>query len=357
LENIRDFIIEDENWEEILTQDPYNIVIKRDGRFTLLKYSQVGTDFSEPLVWQCRGIIFDDAWNIVRRPFDKFFNLHEPHAADIDWSTAAVTEKVDGSLIKLWNYRGVWHVSTNGTINAHDAELSTPSPYGNTFGDLVTQALENINLDFSVLDESCNYMFELVSPYNKIVVHYPDVRIVHIATRVNLTGEYLEHDIGVPKPEIYPLETVSDCLDMVEQMPYDEEGYVVRDGNWNFIKIKSPAYVAAHRMVSGGMNHKRALAIFEMGEFEEFLSYFPEYEYLFDDIQDSVNRLQDFGEYVAKYLDENSFETRKDLAQWAVGQGHPAYIFSFVDGHVNNIQEWFEKLTENKKLQVLTLDK
>src|SRR5271154_4502894 len=66
----------------------------------LLKYSQIDSPFSEEIVRECRGIILDQKnnWNVVCFSMLKFFNHGEGHAAPIDWSTAKVREKIDGSL-------------------------------------------------------------------------------------------------------------------------------------------------------------------------------------------------------------------------------------------------------------------
>ena len=76
------------NWRDVLGADPYNITIKEDGEFVLLKYSQIDSDFNLPIVRECRGAIFvkeEDGWRCVRRAFDKFGNYGEGYATDIDW--------------------------------------------------------------------------------------------------------------------------------------------------------------------------------------------------------------------------------------------------------------------------------
>ena len=37
-------------WRDVLSADPYNITIKEDGEFVLLKYSQIDSDFNLPIV-------------------------------------------------------------------------------------------------------------------------------------------------------------------------------------------------------------------------------------------------------------------------------------------------------------------
>ena len=113
-----------DNWEELLTQEPYNLKISEDGPYVMFKYNQISSDFNNPIVREARGIIFRKGqWNNpVCWRFNKFFNVQEPNAAKIDWSTAFVSEKIDGSIIGVW-WDGDWKISTNGTIDAFKAEL------------------------------------------------------------------------------------------------------------------------------------------------------------------------------------------------------------------------------------------
>ena len=86
----------------------------------LFKYDQVNSPMDNPVVQECRGIILDEAddWRVIARPFTKFYNYGEPNAASIDWTTARVQEKVDGSLCAFYHYKGDWHVATTGTPDA-----------------------------------------------------------------------------------------------------------------------------------------------------------------------------------------------------------------------------------------------
>ena len=82
----------------------------------MLKYNQVLSPMEDPVVQECRGLILDEAegWRVVSRPYDKFFNYGEPLAAVIDWATARVYEKLDGSLMTLYFYDGAWQVASSG---------------------------------------------------------------------------------------------------------------------------------------------------------------------------------------------------------------------------------------------------
>ena len=88
------------DWEERLKRD-YGLRIKSDGEYTVFNYN-INCDFKDPIVQEARGIILDTVrLEVVCWPFRKFGNYNEGYADEIDWSTARVQEKVDGSIIKL----------------------------------------------------------------------------------------------------------------------------------------------------------------------------------------------------------------------------------------------------------------
>lgn len=71
-------------------------------------------------------------------------------------------------------------------------------------------------------------------------------------------------------------------------MPFNEEGYVVVDKEYNRVKIKSPAYVNAHRLINNKViNTEKVLDLIIQNEQSEFLSYFPEYTEIFKSIQNN----------------------------------------------------------------------
>jgi hypothetical protein len=90
------------NWEYHLEKPPYNLRVGRNDGYVILKYNQIESDFSEPVVRESRGIILDEEndYEVVCKAFDKFFNYGEELAANIDWKTAKIQEKVDGCLSK-----------------------------------------------------------------------------------------------------------------------------------------------------------------------------------------------------------------------------------------------------------------
>lgn len=271
---IDDYINNVNNWEYNLEKK--NIEIKKYKNYILLKYG-IMADFSDPIVQQCRGIIFkkeNNRYVCVCRPFDKFFNYQEENAAEIDWSTARVQEKIDGSIVKLW-FDDFWHWSTNGVIHAYDAQVNDFI----SFGGLIEKADNYEDIDFDSLDTNYTYMFELVSPYNKVVIDYDTIHLYHIGTRNNFDGVEVETDINIEKPRRYRIFTFEDCLEAVNEMnltTVEQEGFVVVDGNYNRIKVKSPKYFLFHRMANNGaLTSKRIIEIIKNGAMEDMIKQYP----------------------------------------------------------------------------------
>ena len=111
-----------------------------------------------PVTTSARGLILDlAARRIVATPFPKFFNAGERDGTipDLPFDT---TEKLDGSLIIVFNHAGTWRAATKGAFASPQA--------------LWAQARLDA-LDLSALTPGVTYLAEATYPENKIVVHYP----------------------------------------------------------------------------------------------------------------------------------------------------------------------------------------
>lgn len=155
----------------------------------LYKYDQIASPFAEPIVRECRGIVLDesDGWRVVCRAFDKFFNHGEGHAAPIDWATARVQEKLDGSLATLYRHQGAWHVATTGTPDA----VGEVNGFGVTFADYFWRTFNDAGglLPTGPMAEDVCFSFELMGPINRIVVQHPEPWMRLLSVRDRVTGE------------------------------------------------------------------------------------------------------------------------------------------------------------------------
>ena len=244
-----------EDWEIRLHKD-YDLRVKKDGDLVILNY-EIVANFHDPIVQEARGIIIDFVkLEVVCWPFRKFGNHSEGYADEIDWSSARVLEKVDGSIIKLWfdEKKGDWQFSTNGTIRAENANVD--GYVGAVYADVIRVADNYGDIPFEKLDKNSTYIFELVSPETRVVVKYEKASLYHLGTRNNLTGQEYETDIGIKKPKSYPLANLADCLNAAVELnkgtgqEVEKEGFVVVDKFYRRVKIKSPDYVTEHHLAT-----------------------------------------------------------------------------------------------------------
>lgn len=339
------------DWEEKLSSDPYNLKISRDGPYIMFKYNQLSSDFSNPIVREARGIIFrEDNWKCVRRAFDKFFNYGEPNAAEVDWNTARVQTKYDGSCVSAWFDDRKWHYSTNGTIDAYKAptgDIKLP-----TFGDVLEEAFRNNGISKEKFEQSVSrlvcYTFELVSPQTRVVIPYEKPDLYFIGHRVMPTEREMNPKESIVSeffktPKEYDFHSAQDIIDAAKELPWDEEGYVVVDSNFNRVKIKSPAWLVAHYTRSNNSISKESLIqVILDGEQEEFLVYANDYR---EELESVEQEMKDF----VKDLNDAAREMKKKYAAEVLK--YPKSIQPYLFSKVNNqdADDWVkENMTVSK---------
>lgn len=254
----------------------------------LLKYDQLvsPTLMALPEMQDCRGLVLEKGtWKVMSLAFRKFFNSQEGNAAKIDWNTASVLEKLDGTLIQVywdWN-ENKWFAGTTGTA---EGEGEVNNKMGTTFNDLFWDTVNNkYSFNDCLLDKDHIYVFELTTPYNIVVKPHGESSATILTVRnretlVELSGKDLEMvaiSLGLPLVKKFDLNAkdVGALLRTFEGMPWSEEGYVVVDADFNRVKIKNPAYLAVHHLKGKTAEHN-ILTIVKTNEIEEFASTFPE---------------------------------------------------------------------------------
>jgi hypothetical protein len=254
----------------------------------LLKYDQLvsPTMMANEEVQDSRGLILEKGtWKVMSLAFRKFFNAEEGNAAKIDWNTAHVLEKLDGTMIQVyWDWNSnKWFAATTGMA---EGEGEVNNKNGTTFNDLFWDTVNNkYTFNECLLDKDHVYVFELTTPYNIVVKPHGESAATILTVRnretlVELSGRDLEMtaiSLGLPLVKKFDLNAkdVGALLRTFEGMPWSEEGYVVLDANFNRIKIKNPAYLAVHHLKGKTAEHN-ILTIVKTNEIEEFASTFPE---------------------------------------------------------------------------------
>lgn len=214
---------------------------------TILNYAdrcQYESGLWNDVTRQCRGLIHDEAGNVLARPFRKFFNHNQSEAPKFDLDAPViVTDKIDGSLGILYGRGTEAAIATRGSFESEQAQFATGFWHG-CYSDLV-------------VPDGLTLLFEIIYPSNRIVVDYGDRNDLILLGAVNIaTGRSLDPQNPAlafwpgPRAEVFPYRTLADAL-AAKPRP-NAEGlvvhFVVTDDR---LKIKQEDYVALHRIVTG----------------------------------------------------------------------------------------------------------
>jgi hypothetical protein len=322
-----------------------------------LKYGSIVEDKYDPIVRACRGAVVEEVLNdgdhspyfrLVAYAFDRFYNLGEYANDTFDWGEVSLYEKYDGSLIKLFNWGGLWIVSTSGSVGGAGEVGSS----GKSFEELFWETFDYCDYFKSDLDSDNCYIFELCSQENRIVVNYsePQLRLLAVRNRRDNFNEL-------------PLCDFAESFDVAESFTFgrdelveavnargaDHEGFIAVDADGNRLKVKSDVYVQLHRVRGNGEPDFSELYL--NGDLDEFLLHFPEYSKEFDAL---VLKMDLVGWGVECFVQEYSKYSQKEFAA-IVLENHPKVsgaMFGIRSGKFANFNEYVAQL-KPKQLDAL----
>lgn len=295
------------NWEELLSNPPYSLKIRRKDNLILFNYSQIESDPSNEIVKEARGTIIEDGtFRPICVGFKRFYNIDESYAAKIDWNSAIATSKEDGTLFFIYWYNNKWHIKTRSTFDAEDALMDNVK-FAN-FRELFDYLISFYpNFSYEKLNKNYVYCLEGCSNFNRVVIEYNTPCLFHLMTRDMSTLQEIDTEIGIPKPQMYNLNNEAEYRQLVADMPKGHEGIVVRDAAGQRVKIKTLLYFEMHRARNNGvLTLERAVDLILQNDHHEFLSYFPEYTNYFNSLEAVINGVFN----IAKAWDNTNFREK-----------------------------------------------
>lgn len=337
--------------------DEFGIKVKEYEDRLVLNYDQIDSPKFHPIVKECRALILSYDYKVLSRAFDRFFNLSEdPNAKEIDISKALLYEKVDGSIMPVYHDGTKWQVATRGTAFA---EATSPRSE-RTFRDIFIEALGcDPDKAFSFLERKFTVIFEMTSPETRVVKPYPEPRVYLIGIRNKETGEELPLSVAndwpyIPGakwfyPKSYRFASYDDVFKSIKELPTLDEGYVVLGDNFYRIKIKNPSYLAiAHLRMNGVPSYKRIAWLVWHNDYDEYLSYFPEDQSLFDPWIEARKKLM---EDINANLHHMDIKVQKDFALTIQDCRCKSILFSIRKG--DSLKSIFDRYSENSILNLL----
>lgn len=306
LEYLNEMVDEGCSHDESLNRltEQYSIKISTNDNYKnlfVLNYCQISSPPLEKITRECRSLVLsidnEGRFVVVSRSFDRFYNYGEKDTYP-DIYKCIAHEKIDGSLVGLFYFNGEWLYRTRSMI----MPTLSINGYNKTWEELIKPLIFNSNFYSPNRDlvHYQTYILEVVSLENRVVTKYDQSEIFLLAVRDNDDGHYsdqayvnwIANSCGWSLPKTYQFSTIDQCLDVVKNLPNLQEGYVLYMDGVPACKVKSPSYVAAHRLRGEGLNGKRVMELVILGETDEYLSIFPEDRKVIEPYIESWSRLQ-----------------------------------------------------------------
>jgi len=142
------------------------------------------SDENKTIHAQCNGLILEKETNdIVSACFNKIMDLK---LEDFEETTSRYSDiKVeyceDGTMIRLYNYKGKWYTATARCIDARDSIWTSTKTFDELFWDIFDKSV------LDTLDDSYTYVFLLLHTDNRIVVRHVKNELVYISRINNAT--------------------------------------------------------------------------------------------------------------------------------------------------------------------------
>lgn len=267
----------------------------------------------------CRGLILDENYNIIARPFAKFFNLGEYENQEIPNLKFDVFEKIDGSLGILYFHNNQAFIASRGSFNS-DQSIKANELLNSKYSDCLAN-----------LDQSKTYLFEIIYPENRVVLDYGDEEsLVLLAIIDTQTGnEFPLEDLGFPVVKKY--DGIGDIQKLKALELTDKEGFVIQYSNNYRLKIKFSEYLRLHRIIT----QVSSINIWEYLKTEqpldEVLEKVP--DEFFDWVKNTQNNLVSQFEEIENQCkkDFKILETQKETALYYMTCKYPTILFSMMN--------------------------
>jgi len=337
-------------------KDDHGIRVKASEHHIMLDYHMKEVKWSEPYGYACRGLVLNKHdLSVACAPMTKFFNSGEGYAAPIDWKTAKVFEKMDGTMVCRWKniHTGEFEYTTRYQLPG-DTVTNKINDTGVTWLELIKLCIGELHETLDQQDDE-TLVFEVMSPVNRVIVTHSGYKCTLLARRNNNTFEEIDLSKHPLAPKTFSFSSQDETEEFAKQLKgLKSEGFVVVDANHNRIKIKGPDYVRLHHLKDVSTNSMKALiGIVRTGETSEVESYFEEYVPAMEAIKKIIEEFVSLHE--AAYEKLKNIVEQKDfaLAVQAANIPNPGLLYSVRVGKADSIKHAMDELTEPQYIRAI----
>jgi len=355
LVNMSDFILSTDTDE---STGLVNLCYKHD-------YCDDPTIPNNEMIKDCRGVVFDGE-NVVMKAFGYTYDYSSANEVDaiknrfefIDGGLPnySVFQSHEGSLIRVFNFKGKWFLTTHRKLNAFKSKWSsTGESYGTSFKNALKEELvrnEKLREHFpDMFDSVIDNFFHMLNPekqYMFLVCNTNDNRIVcsapefptmyHVGTFTNFQLD-LDDDIFVSKPQKLTFESVDDIIDYVNNQvdPYRNPGVIVFAPSNKQFKITNGEYHELFKLRGNQPSLKFRYLQLRMDVMSNTL-----FRNLYPDSVDVFNRCEeDLGE-ISKFI-HNAYMNRFVHKQYT-SVPVPEYVV------IQTAHKWFSEDRDNRRV-------
>jgi hypothetical protein len=303
-----------------------------------------------------RSSVCDHEGNLVSAGFPKFTNWGEnPEHFPVPTSlkNTTVVEKLDGSLLIVSKWNGNLILRTRGTVDATALENGYELEI---FREKFLNSIAHDTPD----TWNVSFLFEWVSPGNRIILNYGDQPDWYMVGMINhhdyslYSQDSLDmwaFDKKFPRPTTYTFPSIDDLMKNIEGWKGKEGVVIYSNKDQSLHKVKCFEYLKKHRFKSEATLENTLELYFQMGKpsyndfstqlqtafdyecFDMVRGYVSQICDAYKQVQQIVSGFQTFVNGTLKPLPNRKAQAEKVLASYAV-TNRAAMVFALLDGKI-----------------------
>jgi len=193
-----------------------------------------------------RSSVWDAEGNLISASFKKFFNWEEQpliNPKPFEISNCQLLEKIDGSTLIISNFKNNLITRTRGSIDVSNCENSHEVDF---FKNKYPKAF--------IVSENLSYIYEWVSPLNRIILDYkePELYLTAVINHSDYSMwsqsdlDKLSNEINVKRPKVYNFKSIEELISTTKEFKGIEGICVYYNHGQNIRKLKSAHYLLLH---------------------------------------------------------------------------------------------------------------
>tara|TARA_B100000427_G_C15470842_1_gene578469 strand:- start:30 stop:1193 length:1164 start_codon:yes stop_codon:yes gene_type:complete len=282
-------------------KNTYNLYVRVDdeSELILIKYIRDKSNFNEPVVNECRGVIMTKDKKVLCFPPERSITLDKiTEIIGDDLQNVRYEEHIDGTMINIFYnpLKERWEKSTRSRIGANCSWLCKE-----TFASLFEDASNG--MDLSLLDSNLCYTFVLAHPKSRIIVKHekPFISLVTVR-RITETGyenisleetqsSLCEKGLSVKIPKVYNFNSMEEMKQFVLKQDSKSQGIIIKYKNLRS-KMRNKEYEFLKNLKGNTPNlFELYLRLRKDMKVRPFLQHFSEYKKKFNNFREEIHQI------------------------------------------------------------------